>query len=184
VSERGFIAAIALLGAFAVLFFGAFHGWREIAESDAVLARLVLAGTTVATMVVSIFDAVLLLAAPALLVWTILGASAGARRQGRQVTLSSRQWAVAAAATMLIAIASTARSAAQTMAMSAVGQGGQTAGWVRGAAWDPGSYRINLKAAQLYARRGKCKAARPYAKRAESLFPNSPAAKRALRQCS
>ena len=183
VSERGFIAAIALLGAFAVLFFGAFHGWREVAEGDAVLARLVLAGTIVATMVVSAFDAVLLLAAPALLVWTILGASAGARRRGRQVTLSSRQWMVAAAATMLIAIASTARSGAQTMAMSAVGQGGQTAGWVRGATWDPGSYRINLKVAQLYARRGKCKSARPYAKRAVSLFPNAPAAKRVSRQC-
>ena len=182
-SERGFIAAIALLGAFTALFFGAFHGWSEVAEGDAVLARLVLAGTIVATMVVSAFDAALLLAAPALLVWTILGASAGARRRGRQVTLSRRQWAIAAAATMLIAIASTARSAAQTIAMSSVGQGGQTAGWVAGAVWDPGSYRINLKVAQLYARRGKCKAARPYAKRAISLFPNAPAAKRALRLC-
>ena len=184
VSERGFIAAIALLGAFTALFLGAFHGWREIGEGDGVLARLVLAGTIVGTMVVSAFDAVLLLAAPALLVWTILGASAGARRRGRQVTLSRREWTIAAAATMLIAVASTARSAAQTMAMSAVKQGGHTSGWVQGATWDPGSYRINLKIAQLYIRRGKCKAAGPYAKRALSLFPNAPAAKRALRQCS
>jgi hypothetical protein len=183
VSERGFIAAVALLGAFAVLFFGAFRGWREIVGGDAVLARLVLAGTIVATMVVSAFDAVLLLAAPALLVWTILGASAGARLRGRQVTLSRREWVIGAAATMVIAIASTVRSATQVRAMSAVGQGGRTAGWVEGAAWDPGSYRINLKVAQFYARRGKCNVARPYAKRAASLFPNAPPAKRVLRQC-
>jgi O-antigen ligase len=183
VSERGFIAAIALLGAFTALFLGAFRGWREAGGGDAVLARLVLAGTIVATMVVSAFDAALLLAAPALLVWTILGASAGARRRGRQVMLSRRAWAIAAAGTVLVAIASTARSATQTMAMSAVGQGGRTAGWVEGAIWDPGSYRINLKVAQLYARRGRCNAARPYARRAVSLFPYAPAARRVWRQC-
>jgi len=184
VSERGFIAAIALLGAFTALFLGAFRGWGQIAGGDAVLARLVLAGAIVATIVVSAFDAALLLAAPALLVWTILGAAAGARRGGRPLALSRREWAIAAAGTMLIAIASTARSAAQTMAMSAVGQGGRTAGWAEGAKWDPGSYRINLKAAQLYARRGRCKIGFHYAKRAASLLPNAPAAKRVLRQCS
>jgi O-antigen ligase len=183
VSERGFIPAIALVFAFAALFIGAFRGWPEITEPDGVLARLLLAGTIVATAVVSAFDAVLLLAAPALLVWTILGASAGARHRGRQVSLSSREWTIGMAAILLIAVASIIRGATQVRAMSAVGQGGQTAGWVRGAAWDPGSYRINLKVAQLYARRGKCKSARPYAERASHLFPNAPVAKRLVRQC-
>ena len=183
VSERGFIAAILLLSAFVALFFGSFREWRSAGGGDAVLARLVLAGTVVITMIVSAFDAVLLLAAPALLVWTIIGVSAGARRRGREVDLSGREWVIAAVGTMLIAIAATVRSATQTVAMSAVGDGGQTAGWVQGATWDPGSYRINLKVAQLYARRGRCKTARPYAKRAVSLFPNAPAAKRVWRQC-
>jgi hypothetical protein len=183
VSERGFVAAILLFAAFVVLFLGSFRGWREAGSADAVLARLVLAGTVVIIMVVSAFDAALLLAAPALLAWTIIGVSAGARRRGREVDLTRREWMIAAAGTMLIAIAATARSATQTMAMSAVGDGGRTAGWVQGAIWDPGSYRINLKVAQLYARRGRCKTARPYAQRAVSLFPNAPAAKRVWRQC-
>lgn len=184
VSERGFVAAAALAIAFAVLFFTALTSWRHIATGEGVLLRLVMAATIVATSVVSAFDAVLLLAAPALIVWTILGASVGARQTGREVNLSPRTWNLAAVAILLIVLAAEARSATQTMAMSAVGLGGKTAGWVQGAKWDPGSYRINLKVAQLYARRGKCAAARPYAKRASQLFPNAPAAKRAVRQCA
>lgn len=183
VSERGFVGAIALLAVFALLFLGAFPKWRELQDRDAVLAQLALAGTIVATMVVSSFDAVLLLAAPTLLVFTILGAVSSTRRSGRQVTLSSRTWRYVAGAALLIMITSTARSAAQLAAMKAVGKGGQTAGWVRGAWWDPGSYRINQRVAELYSRRGRCSLARPYAKRAADLFPNAPAPKRVIRSC-
>ena len=183
VSERGLVAALALLGVFAVLFFGAFRGWSDLPDHDAVLVRLVLAGTIVAALVVSAFDAVLLLAAPALLIWTIAGAASGTRRPGRTVTPSGSAWALIAAATMLIVIASLTRSVTQTMAMSSVGTGGHTAGWLRGAALDPGSYRINLKVAQLEARRGRCGLAHEYAQRAADLFPNAPAPKRVLRGC-
>jgi O-antigen ligase len=183
VSERGLVAAMALLGALAALFFGAFRGWRTLRDSDAVLLKLALVGTIVATMVVSAFDVALLLAAPAFLIWSILGAASGVRRAGRQVTLSSKAWAVAAATTMLVVAAATTRSAAQTRAMVTVGQGGRTAAWVRGATWDPGSYRINLRVAELYAARGRCSAARPYARRALALFPNGPSAKRVSRKC-
>lgn len=182
-SERGFAAAVALLGVFTALFFGSFRGWRDLARNDAVLAKLALAGTIVATMVVSAFDAVLLLAAPALLVWTILGAASGARRKGRTVTPSTMAWALVAAGTILIVVASTARSITQTMAMASVGEGGHTASWVRGAALDPGSYRINMKVAELYARRGQCGIARGYARAAGRLFPNAPAPKRVLGRC-
>jgi hypothetical protein len=78
---------------------------------------------------------------------------------------------------------SAARSVAQTISMTEVGRGGMTAGWVNGAAWDPGSYRINVRVAELYARRGHCSFARTYARRAVSLFPNSPQAKRIARSC-
>jgi O-antigen ligase len=184
VSERGFVAAVALLAVFASLFFGAFREWSELADGDAVLLRLVLAGTVVAAMVVSAFDAVLILAAPALLVWTILGASSGPRRSGRTFTFSSRTAAIASVALMLTVLASAVRSGAQVMSMTSVAQGGRTAGWVAGAAWDPGSYRINLKVAELLARRGRCNIAGEYARRAASLFPNAPGAKRAVRRCS
>jgi Tfp pilus assembly protein PilF len=49
--------------------------------------------------------------------------------------------------------------------------------------WDPGSYRINVRVAQLYSRRGHCNVARDYARQAVSLFPHSPEAKRIRRSC-
>lgn len=237
VSERGFVAAIALLLVFVTLFFRAFRGWREggvasqhaesnasvaetsgytrvepsalaveapgvmtVAErtaadgerarvisdrviSDRVLLKLALAGTIVATIVVSAFDAVLLLAAPALLIWSVVGAATGGRVRPRPVALTDQAWRIAAAGTLLIVIASTARSATQMRSMAVVGRGGQTAGWLRGAAWDPGSYRINIRVADLYSRRGRCTTARPHARRALALFPDSPAAKRLVRRC-
>jgi hypothetical protein len=67
--------------------------------------------------------------------------------------------------------------------MMTVGRGGKTAGWVNGAELDPGSYRINLRVADLYYRRGHCGTARGYARRAEGLFPHAPAPKRILNGC-
>jgi O-antigen ligase len=148
ISERGFVPTAALLGAFVVLFFGALRRWSELENPDAVLAQCVLAGTVVATMVVSVFDVVLLLGAPAFLVWSILGATSGIRRNAREVKVSPNALAIAAAALLLASLASTARSITQLMAMTAVGRGGYTAGWVTGAMWDPGSYRINLRVAE------------------------------------
>jgi O-antigen ligase len=85
ISERGFVAAAALLGVFIVLFFGAFRRWSEFGDGDIVLVKLVLIGTIVATAVVCAFDVALLLAAPAFLIWAIVGATSGARRVGVQV---------------------------------------------------------------------------------------------------
>ncbi|HYN81484.1 MAG TPA: O-antigen ligase family protein [Gemmatimonadaceae bacterium] len=224
VSERGFVAAIALLLVFVTLFFRAFRGWREGGDgsvagepsvpgeparppangernvpadagmvtgngvrrrvvSDRVLLKLALAGTIVATIVVSAFDAVLLLAAPAFLIWSVVGAATGGRVRPRPVELSDKAWRIAAAGTLLIVIASAARSATQMRSMAIVGRGGQTAGWLRGAAWDPASYRINIRVADLLSRRGRCATARPHARRALALFPHSPAAKRLVRRC-
>jgi hypothetical protein len=183
ISERGFVPALALVAAFVILFFSALRRWSELENPDAVLAQCVLAGTVVATMVVSAFDVVLVLAAPAFMVWSILGATSGLRRSAREVTVSPGWLGVAAAAVVLASVISTARSITQTVAMTAVGRGGMTAGWVTGAMWDPGSYRINLRVAELYSRRGRCSAARSYARQAVSLFPHSPEAKRVARNC-
>jgi hypothetical protein len=183
ISERGFIPTVALLSAFVILFFTALRRWSELENGDAVLAQCVLAGTIVATIVVSAFDVVLLLAAPSLLVWSILGATSGIRRSVKDVEVSSRTLGIAAAALLIASLLAVARSVTQTMAMSAVGRGGMTAGWVTGALWDPGSYRINYRVAELYSRRGRCSFARPYARQAVSLFPHSPQARRIARSC-
>jgi len=183
VSERGFVAAIALLGVFVVLFFGAFRRWADFGDGDVVLVKLVLIGTIVATGVVSAFDVALLLAAPAFLIWSIVGATSGARRMGDDVVRGGRWWSVASAIAAILLVVSVARSATQVVAMSTVGYGTHTADWVHAAVWDPGSYRINVRAAELYVSRGKCATAKPYAKRAVGLFPNSPKAKRLARSC-
>lgn len=182
-SERGFVAALALLSVFILLFFSAFRKWEWLDDCELVLARLVLAGTITAAMVVSAFDAALLLAAPALLVWSVAGAASGA---GRSITepeaaTPQRRWVL-----MLIFVVTCfaiARSGTQIVAMYQVGDGGLRSGWMRGAIWDPGSYRINQRVAELYANRGRCTAARRYALRARDLFPNAAAPRRILRRC-
>jgi hypothetical protein len=183
ISERGVVPTLALLGVFAVLFYRSLRRWSELESGDAVLAQLVLAGTIVATMVVSAFDVVLLLGAPSLLVWSVIGATSGIRREGREEKLSPRAWGFSAAGLLLVALLSTARSATQTVSMISVGRGGMTAGWVGGAALDPGSYRINLRVADLYYRRGRCGTARAFARRAQGLFPHASAPRRILNGC-
>jgi O-antigen ligase len=183
VSERGVVPTVALLGVFGVLFYGSLRKWSELESGDAVLAQLVLAGTIIATIVVSAFDVVLLLGAPALLVWSVMGATSGIRHVGREAKLSPRAWGLAAAGLLLVTVLSTARSATQTVAMMTVGRGGRMAGWVGGAELDPGSYRINLRLADLYYRRGHCGTARGYARRAKGLFPHASAPRRILNGC-
>jgi hypothetical protein len=97
--------------------------------------------------------------------------------------VSSRAVGLAAVALLIMTAISTARSVTQAVAMTSVGRGGLTAGWVNGAMWDPGSFRINLRVAELYSRRGHCSVARGYARRAVSLFPHAAEARRVARSC-
>jgi hypothetical protein len=181
-SERGVVAVIALAGALALLFFSALRRWSELRETDYVLLKLALAGTIVATTVVSAFDAVLLLAAPAFLAWTVIGVASGAGRATLEET-PPRWWRPLQLFNLLVIIVSVARSAAQTRAVYAVANGVTRAGWYDAAFWDPGSYRIALRAAELRASRGQCASAREHAQRASSMFPHAAAPKRILRQC-
>jgi O-antigen ligase len=189
ISERGLVATVALASVFVALFLGAMRNWKSEPDGDSVLLRITLASTISAAMVVSCFDAVLLLPAPAFLIWGIIGAASGAASLGyfttrREIDLSAREWALFAAVTLLFATVSVARSATATTAMTIVGRGGQTANWARGADWDPGSYRLNARVAQLYENRGRCAKALPFARRAVALFPSSMPAKRLLRRCA
>ncbi len=182
ISERGFAGALLLLGVFASLFFRSLHRWKDHPDGDTVLMQVMAASTVVAVMVTSAFDAVLLLPAPAFLAWLILGAATGERRTEKEIAVSGTKW-IAVAALLILSTVSVARSATQAIAMSTVGTGGRTASWVAGAFWDPGSYRINQRVADIYANRGQCRRAIPFARQAANLFPNSGPARRALRRC-
>ena len=182
-SERGVVAAASLLGVFALLFLGAMRGWSTLADPTDVLAKVVLVGTITATMVVSAFDAALLLAAPAFLSWSIIGAASGVGRRGRTLTPKRALWVTAVVSCVLIVASGVARSATQLAALSTVGTGGMRAGWIAAAPLDPGSYRINQRVAELQANRGRCAPARAAALQAQSLFPHANAPRRILRQC-
>ncbi len=182
-SERGLVPTLSLMGVFVILLYGSVRRWSELENADAVLAQLVLAGTIVAALMVSAFDVLLLLAAPSLLVWSVLGATSGIRHEGRERRLSPRAWGLASAGMIAISLLAAARSATQTVSMMTVGRGGMTAGWVAGSDWDPGSYRINLRIAELYYRRGNCSTARVYAHRAQRLFPHAYPARRVANSC-
>ena len=181
-AERGAVAAIALLVAFTLLFFGAFRRWGELPSSDAVLAKLTLSATIAATAVVSAFDAALLLAAPAFLAWVVIGATNGL---GESAAADSRPrwWTPAILLAAVLVWMAVLRSSAQLVAIRTVGGGGTIASWVDAARWDPGSYRIALRAAELQASRGRCASARVHATRARELFPSAAAPRRVLRRC-
>jgi O-antigen ligase len=184
VAERGAIAALALACAFAVLFVFALRRWSELGSVEAILARVAGVGTIAATLVVSAFDAVLLLAAPALLAWSVIGATSGFARRGRIVELlGGRRFALVAALVLLPAVG-LARSIAQATAINYVGFGGRRAGWLAAADWDPGSYRANLRAARFQAAAKRCVSGRTYARRALALAPDAPEAKAAYRACA
>jgi hypothetical protein len=183
VSERGILGAAALFGVFVLLLISASRRWRELTDSDAVLAKVALIGTITATMVVSAFDAVLLLAAPAFLAWSIIGAASGVGRGGRVLTFPRPVWIVAVVVLLIAQTVSVVRSATQTAAITAVGNYGSRTSWTAAAAWDPGSYRINLRAAEMQARARRCTAARVHARRALALFPYAAAPRRVLRAC-
>ncbi len=182
-SERGAIATVCLLGFFAAVFFGSLRKWKETPDRDSILLRIAVAGTVVSTMVVSLFDAVLLLPAPAFLVWMILGAASTEPRVDPAKVAPVKTRRLLFATVFAMAALNLIRSSSQVTAMWNVGTGGRTAGWVAGATWDPGSFRINQRVAELYSKRGQCTKARPYIRRAVDLFPGSPPARRLARRC-
>lgn len=183
VSERGAFAAIALAAAFAMLFLSSLRRWSDLGTTEAVLARVAASGTIVATLVVSAFDAVLLLAAPALLAWSVIGATSGIGRGGRVLELGGGKRIAVMGVLVLLPALGLSRSIAQWTAITLVGHGGTRTGWIAGAEWDPGSYRANLNAARLQANVARCTSARRYANRALALAPNAAEPKRVLRAC-
>lgn len=183
VSERGAFGAFALAAAFAVLFLSSLRRWSELGSTEAVLARVTAAGTIAATLVVSAFDAVLLLAAPALLAWSVIGGTSGMARRGRVIEMTGwKRFAIVTSLVLLPALG-LMRSLAQWTAITLVGHGGSRAGWIAGAEWDPGSYRANLNAARLQANRRRCASAIRYANRALALAPDAAEPKRVIRVC-
>ena len=183
-SERGPIAFVLLALAVVALVVDAVRALRETGAPEQTLHAWALLGTLAVLLVVGTFDAVLLLPAPALVGWALLGALSPPARDRIVVELPlSRRFAAMALVAILGGLAVT-RSVGQVAAMGVVESTTRSSGVERAAALDPGSYRIHLRLAEAYARRGSCKNVRIHAGAARALYPNASVPKRLLSRCA
>ncbi|HEY5087830.1 MAG TPA: O-antigen ligase family protein [Gemmatimonadaceae bacterium] len=187
VAERGTIAVIALLLAFIGIISNAFQATRGSTANnpgarDPFLPVAVTA-TVLVTATVGFFDAVMVLAAPALIVWASLGALSAAGRTRSEWSPSPtarRRWTVAAVVPLFLFAL---RSTGETFAMQAFGTGERLSRVERSALLDPGSYRIQLRLALLALNARGCNLARPHAARAAGMLPAAVAPRSILRRC-
>jgi hypothetical protein len=173
-TERGIVAVILLISAFAAMGLTAARRLRSDDPHEVVRA-LALLGLLTATLIAGAFDAVLLLAAPTLVVWTAAGLLLPAT--GAVMTVRARSRLLPALA--LFGLAATARSAGQLGAILRAGPGWPLERLVRAVRLDPGSYRLHL----MIAERTVCARGREHAAAAARLFPYLPAPRRRLAIC-
>jgi hypothetical protein len=183
VSERG-LASFVLLGlAMMALLADGLRAVREGRTPEERLGACTLLGTLAILIVVGTFDAVLLLPVPALVAWTLLGALSPPTRERKAVTLSVPLRALAVAGVVVVGGLAVARSVAQLSAMSIFSTTTRTTRLEDASALDPGSYRIHVRLAEGYARRGSCKRVLAHANAARELFPNAPQPRRLRADC-
>lgn len=182
-SERGMPAFVALVLVFVAIGVGAVRQLLRARSSEQIFIALALGGSIVATVVVSAFDAVLLLAAPTLLVWMLLGALREPRAATRGLVISRgvHQWAPV----LVFALGALAvgRSLCQSISMDIFNGTTRLSRLETASTLDPGSYRIHVRLAESYVERGNCTRALPHARSARSLFPNAAQPKQLLASC-
>jgi O-antigen ligase len=175
IAERG-PAAVVLL---ALAFLGiAASGVRQLfaaQTSGEALAAVALLGTVAGACVTGLFDAVLLLALPALLIWTALGALTPSPPPAPAARPLPTLVIVAIVA---ISALGAARSVAQLVAMHIYETRGDRASLTRAARIDPGNYRLRLRLARMGGR-ARCE----HARAAHALYPTAGAAAQVSRGC-
>ncbi|MDQ6885677.1 MAG: O-antigen ligase family protein [Gemmatimonadota bacterium] len=182
-SERGMPASLLLLLAMISLGVSAGRQWRSAQSPSDRLVALALAATLVVILIVGAFDAVLLLGAPALIGWSALGVLSSGSEPRRPLVGQGemRGWAIALL--LLTGSIAVARSAGQIQAMATYSSATRLGTLVTAARFDPGSYRIRMRLAESYARRGDCEGVRDQAGAAHRLFPSAPAPRWQLEAC-
>ena len=182
-SERGLPALLLLSGAGLLLLWNSVRAWLTGPREAGDLGPLALASTVVATAVVGAFDAVLLLAVPALYVWSLAGAllPVDPFPERREAGWRSRLLAL----TLVVAVGTGLGWSGwrQVRAMSVISIWGRLDSRAEAAALDPGSYRIQVLVANSFRRRGRCKDAVPFARQAAHLFPDAAEPRSILRAC-
>ncbi|HEX2833892.1 MAG TPA: O-antigen ligase family protein [Thermoanaerobaculia bacterium] len=169
-SERGFVAGLLLILVFATFALASLRRAMQAIEREDALRAATLVALAVAAGVVGTFDAVLVLALPAFLLWTALGAL-----WIPPLTTHSPR-ALLLVLTILLSFAGMLRSGAQLVAMELFERGESLRLASR---IDPGNYRLQLRLARIGKRAERCE----HARAALDLYPRSAAARAASRGC-
>ncbi|MEX2283464.1 MAG: O-antigen ligase family protein [Gemmatimonadota bacterium] len=179
IAERGFIGALLLAVVFGMV---CLRGLKQLLRSqllDEALSAATLIAVAASALVAGLFDAVLLLALPALLVWTALGALLAVETSGPHF-VSSRVRNVALVSVLLLSALGTLRSSAQLVGMGIYSAQRNRAALTTAALIDPGNYRVRIRLARLGNRAQRCK----HALAARALLPSAQEARAASRGCS
>ena len=179
ISERGFVATALLAVALALIAIAATRDAMRTHDADDALAATAIVAMIVATVIAGMFDAVLLLAQPMLLVWLAAGAlwpvgapEAETLPQDEANGLRETVRMAAVAGVIFIAGIGMVRSAAQLAGMGIYAHA-ETSRWLaRAALIDPGSYELRIRLARGssgLARAERCR----HALAARALQPNA-----------
>ena len=180
-AERGPLAFAAWTVLLASLAMAGLRGWGRL---DMPLeARLrAIAGTAVIVIIAveGAFDAVLMLATPTLVFWASVGVLLPVLDEHRTPTAIGRgRRALLGLCVLVVGLAAAEFTALKIVAMDAY-SAGQLG---RAAAFDPGSFRIRLRYAQLMMSRGSRQRGCDEARAARALFPRAPDAIRLAAGC-
>ena len=179
-SERGLAGGGLLIAIMVILALTGLRQARIAIDPDTALRGTALTATLAGAGVAGVFDAVLLLAAPALLVWSVLGAlypdvsPADEAHQGSRATART----LFTVALIVVSLAGSVRSAAQLAAMDLHARGSR-ASLRMAARLDPANYRVRVALAERSSGRQRCL----HGVAARELFPNAARGRRLARGC-
>lgn len=151
---------------------------RRIRDPEHGVAALAAIGILTAVSVQGLFDAVVLLAPPAIIALVGLGALVPASRAITAIPLNGRRSRLFLSLAVLLFCFGT-RSVAQLQSILIAADGTRARELERAVRWDPGSHRLHL----LLAIRATCPIARQHAERAAALLPHHPWPRRLLSRC-
>ncbi len=183
VSERGWASGIALAAFVGILLFGAARTrYDATLSSEQRLAALAGGGVVLIAALEGAFDAVLLLPTPTIVVMAAAGVLILPTTSRQEITMHPARRIIASIAFAAFMIAACVMSDRRIEAMQLYEMG--TAAAIESAlVKDPGSYRIQMRAADYFLSRGQCLKARTHALSARALFPSSPGPRHVLGKC-
>ena len=179
-AERGVAATLLLVLAVAAMAVRAMHLLFTTRDVDAALRAGTLLATLIAAAVAGMFDAVLLLALPAMLVFMAAGALYDPPES--RLRPGARARSIASGVLVLVALIGAVRSVTQLVAMG-IHQETNDATALRVAALvDPGNFRVHLQLARSGSGLGR-DARCAHARAAHALYPNAAEARRLSNSC-